>query len=144
MKDLAPVAKPSPIAATSPRLMRTTSTHLLHLGSAALTRQGVQNRLTAELTPNDQPAPARRCLMEGRPTFRYYRGTGGSGRSVVPRPRVWVRRGGFVHRVKCQSGYPWAQSSWKLTPDRRAATCGAVQREGSAQRFDTVPEPGET
>jgi hypothetical protein len=64
-------------------------------------------------------------------------------RSEVPRPRVWVRDG-FVHRVKCQSGYPWAQSSWKLTPDRRAATCGAVQREGSAQRFDTVPEPGET
>ncbi len=66
MKDLAPVAKPSPIAAMSPRLKRTTSRHLLHLESAALARQGVQNRLTADLTPNDQPAPARRCLI-GRP-----------------------------------------------------------------------------
>jgi hypothetical protein len=65
MKELAPVAKPSPIAATSPRLMRTTCRHLLHLGSVAPARQGVQNRLTAELTPNDQPAPARRCLMDG-------------------------------------------------------------------------------
>ena len=35
--------------------MRTTSRHLLHLGSAALARQGVQNRLTAGPTPNDQP-----------------------------------------------------------------------------------------